>query len=88
MENLHQVTIIHMIDKNERKAFVDLGIKIRTLREKKGFKTIAPFAKRAGISSGGLCDIENGSRDPRLSGLMAIADALDMTLSDLLKDIK
>jgi len=40
-----------------------------------------------GISKGNLSDIEHGKRDPRYSTLSAIAEGLEIPLSQLLKGL-
>lgn len=62
-----------------------LGQRIGSLRKKKGL-TLEKLAYEMGISKGNLSDIENGKRDPRYSTLKAIADGLEISLSQLLKE--
>jgi len=48
------------------------------------------FVKREemGISKGNLSDIERGKRDPRYSTLKAIAEGLEVPLSQLVKGLE
>ena len=53
-------------------------------RQKRGI-SLDSLATEMDISKGNLSDIENGKRDPRFSTLKAIANGLDMNVSDLLR---
>ena len=74
-----------MADENERSQ-EKLGERIKTLRSKKGI-TLEKLAYGVGISKGNLSDIERGKNDPRYSTLKAIADGLEMSLAQLVKDL-
>lgn len=63
-----------------------VGARIKSARSKKGV-TLEKLAYGAEISKGNLSEIENGLRDPRLSTLCAIAECLEVSVSDLLKGI-
>lgn len=71
------------MSKNEQ--LIKLGQKIGALRRKRGI-TLEKLAYEMGISKGNLSDIENGKRDPRYTTLKAIADGLEITVGQLLKD--
>jgi|GEM_PF-5574473 len=66
----------------ERKRAV--GSAIRRAREARHF-TGAELAKRTGKRAGTLSDIENGKSLPDLATLLSIADALDMSLDEVLE---
>lgn len=68
-------------DDAERKRAV--GLAIRRAREQRGFSG-AELSKRCGKRAGTLSDIENGKSFPDLATLLAIADALDMSLDEVL----
>ena len=63
-----------------------LGKRIKTARSKKGI-TLEKLAYGAEISKGNLSEIENGLRDPRFSTLHSIAECLEASVSELLKDL-
>ena len=63
-----------------------LGKRITAARRKRGL-SLEGLAYGVGISKGNLSDIENFKRDPRYSTLVAIADGLDLSLSELLQDL-
>lgn len=62
---------------------LDIGELIVHLREKKKI-TQKELAKRAGLSSSGLSEIESGKKMPRFATLEKIASALDMDVAQLL----
>lgn len=61
-----------------------LGRAIRRLREGRHL-SIRDLAHEAAMPSGHLSVIERGHGNPRLSTLLAIAEALDTTLSQLVR---
>ena len=64
---------------------MDLGEQIKKHLKAKGI-TQNELARRAGMSSSGMSTIINGSYDPRLSSLRAIAAELECSVSDLISD--
>ena len=63
----------------------NIGGRIRALRQEKGF-TLPALAENAGLSKGLLSNIENASdANPSLDTLHKIAEALDITLADILE---
>lgn len=60
-----------------------LGSRIRHARTAKGM-TLAALAARINRASSYLSQIENGRREPKLSVLTSIAEALGVTVSDLM----
>ena len=63
-----------------------LGKRIRDLRRKRGWRQI-DLAVHAELSKTHLCDIETGKREIGLEALKRIADALEVSLSGLLKGL-
>lgn len=61
-----------------------MGTKLRTLR---GKQSLAEVAKRGGLTPSGLCRIEAGQSDPKLSTFMALAKGLELTTTELIKEI-
>ena len=61
----------------------DVGDKIKTMRQQKGFTQFA-LAKKAGIAQSTLSYIEKGAKAPRFETLQALCSAMDITLLDLL----
>ncbi len=64
-----------------------LGMRIRYLRKNKGL-SIEDLALDADINRNYLSDLERGRRNPTLLILEAIANSLDVDLSELFKGIK
>jgi len=63
-----------------------LGQRVAKRRRARGL-TIERLAYEMGISKGNLSDIENGKRDPRYTTLQAISEGLEISISQLLKDL-
>ncbi|HWB65254.1 MAG TPA: helix-turn-helix domain-containing protein [Mycobacteriales bacterium] len=63
---------------------VTLGRRLRHLRRSRGL-TLAQLAAAVGSASSALSMIENGRREPRLSLLQQLADALDVPVDELLR---
>lgn len=59
-----------------------LGGRIRSLRHERS-ETLIETARRAGVSSQYLSEIERGIKEPSSEIIAAVADALDVTLLDL-----
>jgi len=64
-----------------------LGARIRSLRKKKGWRLL-DLAQHSGIKEVHLSYLERGTREVGFNALVAIAKGLDVSLSDLLKDIE
>ena len=64
---------------------LSIGERIRMIRKERGI-TQAALAKKLGISPVNISQIENGSRNPTVSTLQEIADALDVSLSAIMVD--
>ncbi|WP_213454640.1 helix-turn-helix domain-containing protein [Rhizomonospora bruguierae] len=62
-----------------------VGRRLRGLREARGL-TLSELARAAGVGKATLSGLENGTRDPRLETLYAIAAALDVPMSALTLD--
>lgn len=62
-----------------------IGRRLRGLRESRGV-TLSALARRAGIGKATLSGLENGTRDPRLETMYAIAAALGVPMSALTLD--
>jgi transcriptional regulator with XRE-family HTH domain len=63
-----------------------LGKRIRELRRRRGWRQI-DLAVHSELSKTHICEIETGKREIGLEALKRIADALDTSLSELLKGI-
>ncbi|GAA4171867.1 helix-turn-helix transcriptional regulator [Gryllotalpicola koreensis] len=59
-----------------------LGDRFRALRHGRG-ETLNETARRAGVSTQYLSEIERGAKEPSSEVIAAVADALDVTLLDL-----
>jgi transcriptional regulator with XRE-family HTH domain len=66
---------------------VQLGKRIRELREKRGWRQI-DLAEQSGIHEVHISDLERGAREVGLRRLAALATAFDLSLSELLKGVK
>jgi len=69
------------------KVSIRLGKRIRSLRLAKGWRQI-DLAQHSGIREVHLSYLERGLREVGLNTLVAIAKGLDITLSELLRDIE
>jgi len=65
---------------------VRLGRRISELREKRGLSQ-TQLADMAGIGRAHLSQIENGAVAARIDTICALAEALETTLSELLKGL-
>jgi transcriptional regulator with XRE-family HTH domain len=70
--------------RQEKIIFKNLGVRVRSLRERAGFSQSA-LADRAGIHKNYLGGIERGERNPAVRNLARIADALGIKVVDLFK---
>ncbi len=75
--------IFGIVNTKSDKYLVDLGSRIKKLREKKGLDQKS-FAFDCGVGRTQLYMIENGKTNPRLSTLLKISDGLGVTISELL----
>lgn len=64
---------------------LNLGLKLRDKRMKMGL-SLRKTAALSGITPSMLSQIENGSANPSISTLRAVADVLDLALYELFKD--
>jgi transcriptional regulator with XRE-family HTH domain len=62
-----------------------VGERLRSARRDRHL-SLAALAARAGIGKGSLSEIENGSRNPTLGTLYALANALEVPLSTVLAE--
>jgi transcriptional regulator with XRE-family HTH domain len=63
-----------------------LGERIRKLRKQKNWRQI-DLAEQSGVHEVHISDLERGAREAGLRTLLAIAQALEVKLSDLFKGI-
>lgn len=64
-----------------------LGKRVRALRKRKEW-SLEELAERAKMHVTYLSSVERGYRNPTLNVLAAVASALEVTLSSLVKDIE
>jgi transcriptional regulator with XRE-family HTH domain len=64
-----------------------LGERVRALRKRKEW-SLEELAERAKMHVTYLSSVERGYRNPTLNVLAAVASALEVTLSSLVKDIE
>jgi HTH-type transcriptional regulator, competence development regulator len=74
-----------MLDDAEKKLLADAGHRIRETRASQGL-SLEQLARLTGISAPALSLIETGKRDPRLTTLKRIADALRTPLAAFIAD--
>lgn len=74
-----------MVDDAEKKLLADAGYRIRKTRAAQGL-SLEQLARLTGISGPALSLIETGKRDPRLTTLKRIADALRVAPATLIAD--
>lgn len=75
-----------MIDDAQKKLLAGAGGRIRETRVGEGL-SLDQLARLTGISAPALSLIETGRRDPRLTTLSRIADALRVPLAALIADV-
>jgi len=63
-----------------------LGKRIRALRKEKGWRQI-DLAQHSGIHEVHISDLERGSREAGVRTILALAQALDVKLDKLFKDL-
>jgi transcriptional regulator with XRE-family HTH domain len=63
-----------------------VGMRIRKLRRAKGWRQI-DLAEQSGVHEVHISDLERGTREAGLRTLGKIAQALDTTLSEMLKGL-
>lgn len=74
-----------MQEEHYRKQFLKmLGRRVRRLRQRKGWSQ-EELARRTGLALSFVAALESGDKDIRLSTLIALAAAFDVTLSTLVK---
>jgi transcriptional regulator with XRE-family HTH domain len=74
-----------MVDDAEKKLLADVGHRIRENRAAQGLN-LEQLARLTGINAPALSLIETGKRDPRLTTLKRIADALRTPLATIIAD--
>lgn len=74
-----------MVDDAEKKLLADVAYRIRETRTAQGL-SLEQLARLTGISAPALSLIETGKRDPRLTTLKRIADALRVYPATLMAD--
>lgn len=74
-----------MVDDAEKKLLADAGKRIRQVRTAQCL-SLEQLARLTGISAPALSSIETGKRDPRLTTLNRIADALRAPLATIIAD--
>jgi transcriptional regulator with XRE-family HTH domain len=65
-----------------------IGQRVRKLREERGLSQVE-LGRRAGLDNQTISDLERGVRgakEPRVSTVQALADALQVPITDLLGD--
>ena len=74
-----------MVDDADKKLLAEFGRRIRETRVAHGL-SLEQLARLTGISAPALSLIETGKRDPRLTTLNRIADALRAPLAAIIAD--
>ncbi|TXH49973.1 MAG: XRE family transcriptional regulator [Desulfurellales bacterium] len=67
-----------------KKKMREMGAKLKTLR---GDQSLREVATRGGLTPSGLCRLEAGQSDPRLSTFQGLAKGLGLTTTELIKEI-
>jgi transcriptional regulator with XRE-family HTH domain len=65
---------------------IRLGVRIRTLRRKRGWTQVV-MAEKVGIDRSFLADVERGKRNISILNLELIAETLELSLSQLLSKL-
>ena len=66
---------------------MDIGVRIKQLREMKGY-SINKLANKAGVSQSYLRDIELGSKNPTVAFISLLCEQLEISLKDFFNDIE
>lgn len=74
-----------MVDDAEKKLLAEVGHRIRETRAAQGL-SLEQLARLTGISGPALSLIETGKRDPRLTTIQRIADALRVSPATLIAE--
>lgn len=82
---INNFQIFGIVNTKELEYFQKLGAKIKQLREEKGLDQKS-FAFDCEIGRTQLYMIENGKTNPRLLTLIKIADGLEISISELLRN--
>lgn len=64
---------------------MDIGARIKQLREMKGY-SINKLANKAGVSQSYLRDIELGSKNPTVAFISLLCEQLEITLKDFFNE--
>lgn len=64
---------------------MDIGVRIKQLRETKGY-SINKLANKAGVSQSYLRDIELGSKNPTVAFISLLCEQLEISLRDFFSD--
>lgn len=64
---------------------MDVGVRIKQLREMKGY-SINKLANKAGVSQSYLRDIELGSKNPTVAFISLLCEQLEISLKDFFND--
>jgi transcriptional regulator with XRE-family HTH domain len=70
-----------------RDICIPLGERIRKLRKQKGWRQI-DLAQHSGVHEVHISDLERGTREAGLRTILAIAQALDVRLSDMFRELE
>ena len=73
-----------IFDKQARS--VDVGLRIRELRQERGHSMRA-LARMSGLSANALSHIERGKSSPSVSTLYKMADAMQVTINTMFKEV-
>jgi len=65
---------------------IRLGERIRSLRKKKGWRQI-DLSQHSGVHEVHISDLERGTREICLNTMLALSKALEVNLSDLLRNL-
>ena len=68
-------------------VLVQLGMRIKFLRKEKKMSQL-DLSVESGVNKNYICDLEKGRRNPSISVLERIAEALNVDLATLFKGIK
>lgn len=70
----------------KEKDFKDIGLRIKEYRLERGLSQ-EKLGQKAHSSTASITAIERGIKTPRIDTLISIADALEVSADDLLKDV-
>ena len=75
-----------MSTENTKQGRIEFGERLKAAREAAGL-SLRELAAESGVDHSNIAQIEKAERDPQLSTILALAEALKLPASELMKNI-